>query len=609
MPLWSEQSAFALIQLNAALSEVGDRACVVELDGAVELVDTADHDCLPVRGLPACRRDRYDFHDCAIAILSAPVSLYRGRRSTFARAAESSSKMKTINKRSGVYAGLTGISVLALLAACSGTAGTPGTSGASAVTRTSKEAAGANCANGGSKVDFGQDKNADGKLDDAEVSGSVFICDGASGPVGGNGANGEAGVSAPAALVEGSSLPVGDANCPAGGLEVKTGIDANRNGVLDAGEFVATFSCNGAATRGDAGPTGATGAQGDAGATGATGASGLNSLIKLTTEPAGGNCGGGGVKIESGLDSNSNNVLDAGEVTSTAYVCNASLGYFALTGAPTHATVFNATAETYRFGNNLTNSIWNRQSNVIVTGEYSTQGYWAFAESTNNYTAGPNVGTNFHERMVQIPATNTVVFSNAATSAGTGVGAGTASLVMVATISTSTGLLTAGVSAVFSDAFAGSCTLHSSSGNRFLCYDGGSLIKRYGTTAGSPNLTWLGDVTLSGTALPAAAKCTAGSACFGSTFAWDGAYYYFANDEGSSTNLAYTVYDASGVFVATDTATGSGAIDGVYFDWSVGRYSTHDGFGGRTGGAVFAAVGGTSDTHNFGAVSTTHTLQ
>ena len=280
-------------------------------------------------------------------------------------------------------------------------------------------------------------------LDDAEVSGSVFICDGASGPVGGNGANGEAGVSAPAALVEGSSPPVGDANCPAGGLEVKTGIDANRNGVLDAGEFVATFSCNGAATRGDAGPTGGTGAQGDAGATGATGASGLNSLIKLTTEPAGGNCGGGGVKIESGLDSNSNNVLDAGEVTSTAYVCNASLGYFALTGAPTHATVFNATAETYRFGNNLTNSIWNRQSNVIVTGEYSTQGYWAFAESTNNYTAGPNVGTNFHERMVQIPATNTVVFSNAATSAGTGVGAGTASLVMVATISTSTGLLTA----------------------------------------------------------------------------------------------------------------------------------------------------------------------
>ena len=227
-------------------------------------------------------------------------------------------------------------------------------------------------------------------LDDAEVSGSVFICDGASGPVGGNGANGEAGVSAPAALVEGSSLPVGDANCPAGGLEVKTGIDANRNGVLDAGEFVATFSCNGAATRGDAGPTGGTGAQGDAGATGATGAtgaSGLNSLIKLTTEPAGGNCGGGGVKIESGLDSNSNNVLDAGEVTSTAYVCNASLGYFALTGAPTHATVFNATAETYRFGNNLTNSIWNRQSNVIVTGEYSTQGYWAFAESTNTVSA------------------------------------------------------------------------------------------------------------------------------------------------------------------------------------------------------------------------------
>jgi hypothetical protein len=60
--------------------------------------------------------------------------------------------------------------------------------------------------------------------------------------------------------------------------------------------------------------------------------------------------------------------------------------------------------------------------------------------------------------------------------------------------------------------------------------------------------------------------------------------------------------------VNTFTAAGAGAIDGVYFDWSVGRYSAHDGFGGRTGGSVFGDISG-SDTHCFSPTSTTHTLQ
>lgn len=67
----------------------------------------------------------------------------------------------------------------------------------------------------------------------------------------------------------------------------------------------------------------ATGATGN---TGATGVSGSNSLVKSTNEPSGANCANGGKKVESGVDTNNNNVLDAGEVTATNYVCNGQDG-------------------------------------------------------------------------------------------------------------------------------------------------------------------------------------------------------------------------------------------------------------------------------------------
>jgi len=52
--------------------------------------------------------------------------------------------------------------------------------------------------------------------------------------------------------------------------------------------------------------------------------SGNASLINTTTEPAGANCANGGIKIEVGLDVNSNGVLDSGEINSslTKYICN-----------------------------------------------------------------------------------------------------------------------------------------------------------------------------------------------------------------------------------------------------------------------------------------------
>jgi OmcA/MtrC family decaheme c-type cytochrome len=61
---------------------------------------------------------------------------------------------------------------------------------------------------------------------------------------------------------------------------------------------------------------------------GCTGESGSTTLVKTTNEPAGMNCAAGGVKIEEGVDTNRNGVLDSGEVdgSATRYVCNGSSG-------------------------------------------------------------------------------------------------------------------------------------------------------------------------------------------------------------------------------------------------------------------------------------------
>lgn len=319
--------------------------------------------------------------------------------------------------------------------------------------------------------------------------------------------------------------------------------------------------------------------------------SGSAYAVTIKTRPAGQVCT---LASASGTIATSN-------VTDVVVTC-VDAPYYILTGTPTHTTVFNNIAETYRFGNNLTNSIWNRQSNVIVTGEFSQNGYWAFKQATTGYPTSPNNdNTNTYTRMVQIPATNTVVFSKAG--AIDGVGLGTAANIMVAQINTTTGLLSGKAAAVFSDAFTGNCTLHSSSATEFLCLSGPTTIKRYGTTAGNATLTFLGNITLS-QALPIRAQCAMGNPCYGSTFAFDGKYFYFSTDQGLSTNLKYEVYDSTGAFVAQDTATGMGAINGCYFDWSVGRYSTHDGYGGRTSATVYSATGSTSDSHNFGPIDT-----
>ena len=84
-----------------------------------------------------------------------------------------------------------------------GNAGSNGVDGKNALVKTTTEAAGANCASGGTKVEAGQDANNNGVLDASEVNASLtrYVCNGAAGvagPAGPQGATGVAGPQGPA---------------------------------------------------------------------------------------------------------------------------------------------------------------------------------------------------------------------------------------------------------------------------------------------------------------------------------------------------------------------------------------------------------------------------
>ena len=164
---------------------------------------------------------------------------------------------------------------------CEGEEGSIGPNGLNSLINISVEAPGENCETGGIKVDVGLDNNSDGILDESEIQGTSFICNGIDGS---------------SSLTSVTSEESGD-NCPNGGIRVESGVDLNENGTLDQTEITATaFICNGI--------------------------DGNNSLTKVTMEADGENCENGGLKIESGIDSNSNNILDNSEIDATAYVCN-----------------------------------------------------------------------------------------------------------------------------------------------------------------------------------------------------------------------------------------------------------------------------------------------
>ena len=72
---------------------------------------------------------------------------------------------------------------------------------------------------------------------------------------------------------------------------------------------------------GPQGPAGDAGPPGQTGATGPQGPGGLSSLVVVTVEPPGAACALGGLRVDTGLDSNSDGALASAEIQHTAYVC------------------------------------------------------------------------------------------------------------------------------------------------------------------------------------------------------------------------------------------------------------------------------------------------
>lgn len=216
------------------------------------------------------------------------------------------------------------------------------------------------CASGGVTVNSGVDTNQDLVLQSTEITGTQYICNGTNGIAGLSGFNGLVVTSGLSALVVVAGELPGE-NCATGGTQVSAGFDTNQDKTLNASEITSSnYICNGTngsngfsgnlgldgtaglnGTNGLAGATGATGSNGAtgetgsagaAGSNGATGANGLKSLVTIVTELPGIHCLTGGVVAKSGVDSNSNNVLDVPEVTSTTYICNGERGAMGSTG-------------------------------------------------------------------------------------------------------------------------------------------------------------------------------------------------------------------------------------------------------------------------------------
>ena len=96
-------------------------------------------------------------------------------------------------------------------------------------------------------------------------------------------------------------LPVSPgAQCAGGGVQVDTGIDDNRDGVLDASEVESSeVTCNGT--------------------------NGASSNFKVVVTPLSvgdANCPFGGQRVDSGLDANGNRALETNEITATAFDCD-----------------------------------------------------------------------------------------------------------------------------------------------------------------------------------------------------------------------------------------------------------------------------------------------
>jgi hypothetical protein len=114
--------------------------------------------------------------------------------------------------------------------------GMDGVDGTNVLFNLVNEPSGTNCEFGGVRIDVGNDTNANDILDQDEIKGSTYVC---------NGADGTDGVDGTQVLVMTEVEPVGD-NCDEGGSKMSVGLDVNGDGILNDTEITETvYICNG----------------------------------------------------------------------------------------------------------------------------------------------------------------------------------------------------------------------------------------------------------------------------------------------------------------------------------------------------------------------------
>ena len=176
--------------------------------------------------------------------------------------------------------------------------GQDGQNGHNALVTTSSDV-GSNCANGGTRMDFGLDANDNNLLDNAEILSTRYVCNGA------DGQNGQDGTNGTNASIKTTSFTGAQNGCSNGGIKVEVLVD----GVVQTAQT--RYICNGT--------------NGNDGQDGKDGQNGHNALVAIANADAA-HCANGGTRMDFGLDTNNNGILNTAEVLSTRYVCNGADG-------------------------------------------------------------------------------------------------------------------------------------------------------------------------------------------------------------------------------------------------------------------------------------------
>ena len=180
-----------------------------------------------------------------------------------------------------------------------GADGHDGQNGHDALVITSEDV-GTNCKHGGILVNSGVDMNDDGALDADEIRSARYICNGADGDNGHDGAD---------ASIQTTKFDGDQNGCKNGGIQIDILVGD------EVQEGKTQYICNGVN-----------------GADGQDGQNGHNALV-VTTDQVGSRCANGGILVNSGVDTNDDKVLDADEILGEYYVCNGENGASGQAGA------------------------------------------------------------------------------------------------------------------------------------------------------------------------------------------------------------------------------------------------------------------------------------